>query len=177
MATTRKNPGNPFKVAGRMMKTAVSKVKTAAKNTQKAPTKKTSTTSSTRRTTSTSGTAYTGKSQVNKKLLDQALTKNLPGVTVTRKKQPVKKENTKPLVVRTINAKKGGRSIAQMEKMNAMDSTTYMNALPASDRSYMLNQMKGYQRKDPSVRFSNFKYDPKTETTLYTRTYKKGKKQ
>jgi hypothetical protein len=93
--------------------------------------------------------------------------KNLRGVSV----------KPKPLVLRTITAGKGGRSIAQMEKMNAMDSTTYMNALPASARSSMLNQMKGYQKKDSSVRFSNFKYDPKTATTLYTRTYKKGKKQ
>ena len=180
MATIRKNPGNPFKVATKMLKSATGRVKTAVKNTQK---------TSTRKTTSSSSAPVTGKSRVNTKLMDAA-TKNLPNVTVKAKRQPVK--TVKPKAKETYVLSLGGKKSLDVSNMPKMDSTTFMNKLPKGKvirsgssadrrigqggRSYgvdtkemALTNMKALQKKYPGSRFKNFTYDPKTGSYSFKR--------
>jgi hypothetical protein len=148
MATIRKNPGNPFKVATKMLKSATGRVKTAVKNTQK---------TSTRKTTSSSSAPVTGKSRVNTKLMDAA-TKNLPNVTVKAKRQPAKA--VKPTYERgqskSFNRSKGGSTYYAIPSGISRDSATFMNQLKtANPAAYQdaLKFMKSQQAKSPGARF------------------------
>ena len=178
MATIRKNPGNPFKVATKMLKSATGRVKTAVKNTQK---------TSTRKTTSSSSAPVTGKSRVNTKLMDAA-TKNLPNVTVKAKRQPVssKTQPTKKGVgrstvsyVQTGNTRDAGRASA-LSKLPAMDSTAAMNLMKSeyrkkgfSSNPQALYSMKKIQAKYPDARFSDFRFNKQTGDFSFKHTTSK----
>jgi hypothetical protein len=184
MATIRKNPVNPFKVATKMLKSATGRVKTAVKNTQK---------TSTRKTTSSSSAPVTGKSRVNTKLMDAA-TKNLPNVTVKAKKQPVKNikgVTVKPKAKSTHGLFLGGKGSRDMAKLPKMDSTTFMNTVPkgrvdrnvpggykskgggsrygVDTKQMALTYMRDLQKKYPGAKFSDFKFDEKTGSYLFKR--------
>jgi len=150
MATIRKNPGNPFKVATKMLKSATGRVKTAVKNTQK---------TSTRKTTSSSSAPVTGKSRVNTKLMDAA-TKNLPNVTVKANRQPAKA--VKPTYERgqskLFTGGRGSKSTYYASKASIpSDSLKFMQQMaatnPAAAKSFE-KFMKQQQAKNPGARFN-----------------------
>lgn len=172
MARAQK-PINPFKVAGKMIKSSISKTKDVVNKVNK--------------NTSSNAPVTTGKSRVNTKLLDAA-TRNLPnvtvkakkkvttgqGVTVTGKKQPAKKTYGES---KTFTGGRGKASTYYASsKSIPADSAKFMQQMaatnPAAARSFE-KFMKAQQAKNPGA---SFKFGAVKTTSAHTSVARPGEK-
>jgi hypothetical protein len=191
MPISKKNPGNPFKVASKMLKTATGKVKTAVQKT-----KATGATPGVVSKKDGVRTLTTTKVTGSKKAGIQSLKAKRKSGEMTRQEANAKIKNLRDVGVKPKTKGRGmiqfgGRNMDYINKLPSMDSTTFMNALPkgavtrntpgaiknkgagsqytVNTKDIALSQMKGMQKKYPGARFRNFKYDPQTGSYIFER--------